>query len=192
MMSRSIKEQVEAYWAGQLAQHEVFRSMLRATEVELVERRPCDSTPDALFNVSYRDGGSKNLWCEMTGAWRSRKDALEVFEIAEGKRNPPTQSHGIMREPDKSTANTVTAAIMRKLEKDSHREWTSKYGLGHLHVYISSDYYPLFGEDTLSRIHEYMPTEDLEDQSIFQSVSLGYRDDVFCLWKNSQFLDQKS
>ena len=183
--SSSMKEQVRAYWAGLLAQHEVFRSMLRATDVELIERRPCDDTLDALFNVSYRDGGFKKLWCEITGAWRSREDAQEVFAVAEGKRNPPTQSHGIMREPDARTANTVTEAIMRKLEKDSYRELMSEYGLGHLHVYIASDHYPLFGEETLSCIREYMPVEHLENQSIFQSLSLGYRDEVFSLWINS-------
>jgi len=192
VMSISMKERVRAYWAGLLAQHEVFRSMLRATEVELVERRPCDDTPDALFNVSYRDGGFEKLWCEITGAWRSREGAQEVVKAAEEKRKLFTESHELMRKPDACTANSVRVAVMLKLEENSYRELISEYGPGHLHVYISSDHYPLFDQDTLSRILDWMPVDDLEDQSIFQSLSLGYRDEVYCLWKNSRLLDRTS
>ena len=191
-MSSSMKEQVRAYWAGLLAQHEVFRSMLRATDVELIERRPRDDTPDALFNVSYRDGGFEKLWCEITGAWRSRKEAQEVVKAAEEKREPSTEPHGLMPQLDTHTADTVLQSIMQKLEEDSYRELISAYGLGHLHVYVSSDHNPLFDEATLSRILACIPVDDLEDQSIFRSVSLGYRDDVYCLWKNSRLSDRIS
>ena len=190
VMSSSMKEQVRAYWAGLLAQHEVFRSMLQATDVELIERRPRDNTPDALFNVSYRDGGVEKLWCEITGAWRSREQAQGVIKAAEEKREPSTEPHELMRKPDVCTANSVHVAVMLKLEEDSYRELISEYGSGHLHVYISSDHYPLFDQDTLLRILDWMPVDDLEDQSIFQSLSLGYRDEVYCLWENSQLLDR--
>lgn len=192
VMSSSMKKQVRAYWAGLLAQHEVFRSMLRATDVELIERRLCDDTPDALFNVSYRDGGFEKLWCEITGAWRSREEAQEVVKAAEEKRERSTESHGLMRKPDLCTANSVLVAIMLKLEKDSCRELMSEYGLGHLHVYIASDHYPLFSNRTLSCILDWIPVEDLKEQSIFRSLSLGYRDEVYCLWENSRLLDPTS
>lgn len=190
VMSRSMKEWVEAYWAGRLAQHEVFCSMLRATDVELIEPRQCDDTPDALFNVSYRDGGFKKLWCQITGAWNSREEAQEFFQFTEGQRHPPAQPDGIMLDTDARTANSVRAAIMRTLKKDSYRELISEYGPRHLHVHIANKYSPLFIESTRSRIFARIPTEDLKYQSIFRSLSMGCNEEVYCLWKNSQSLDR--
>lgn len=184
-MARETNKQVEAYWAGQLAQSEVYRNLLGATHVELVDRSLHGDPPDALFEVSYSDGESKKLWCEMSGAWRSAAGAKEVFQVVEGKRPPPNGSRGVMRDPDARTADSVINAILKKLEKDSYRGLITDHGPGHLHILVSSAHYPLFDETTLSRIPDCLPVEDLEEQAVFGSITLGWHGQVFRLWSES-------
>ena len=181
-MSRKTNEMVENYWAGQLAQSEVFRNMLEATNVELIDRSQHRDPPDALFEVSYRDGESKKLWCEISGAWRSPRGAQEVFEVVEGKRPVPSGPHRVMVEPDARTANSVIQAIRKKLGKNTYCELISAHGPGHLHIFLSSDHYPLFGKPTLRCISACLPVGQLEDQAMFRSISLGYRCQLYSLW----------
>lgn len=181
-MARETNQRVEDYWAGQLARSELLRNMLGATNVQLIDRSLHRDPPDALFEVSYRDGESKKLWCEISGAWRSRKGAREVFEVVEGKRPPPSGPHGVMAEPDARTADSVIRAILKKLGKDTYRELISDHGPGHLHIFLSSDHYPLFDRTTLSGISSRLPVEELEDRALFRSVSLGYHDQLYSLW----------
>lgn len=181
-MARETNERVENYWAGQLAQSELFRNMLGATNVELIDRSQHRDPPDALFEVSYRDGEPKKLWCEISGAWRSPRGAQEVFEVVEGKRPAPSGPHGVMVEPDARTADSVIQAILTKLGKDTYRELISDHGPGHLHIFLSSDHYPLFGKSTLRCISARLPVEQLQDRAMFRSISLGYHGQLYSLW----------
>ena len=87
-----------------------------------------------------------------------------------------------MVEPDARTADSVTQAILKKLGKDTYRELISDHGPGHLHIFLSSDHYPLFGKSTLKCISACLPAGELEDQAMFRSVSLGYRCQLYSLW----------
>ena len=185
-MARETNERVEVYWA---AQSERFREMLGAAHVKLIDRRLHGDPPDALFDVSYSDGESRKLWCEMSGAWNSPADAKEVFAVVEGKRPPPSGPRGVMVEPDARPAATVSRAILKKLEKDSYRRLRSAYGPGHLHIFLASDHFPLFDKAVLSRISACLPVAELEYQDSFQSISFGYRDHVYRLWTDSDSPD---
>ena len=107
----------------------------------------------------------------------------------EGNCLPPSGPRTGRVEPDASTAHSVVRAIKKKLGKDSYRPLISDLGSGYLHIFLSSDHFPLFDGTTLSRISARLREEDLEDQDTLQSISFGYRDHVYCLWPASDSPD---
>lgn len=185
----NVKEPLRAYWAGQLAQSQRFRYMLGATNVELIDRHQLDPSPDALFELSYSEGESKKLWCEISGTWSSEADEQEVYEVAAGKRRPPTGTGQVVHDSDARTADSVINAIMKERGGDSYRGLKSKLGSGHLHLLPSCAHHALFNQSTLSRISSCLPVEELEDQDMFRSISFGHHDQVYCLWTASDSLD---
>lgn len=188
-MASESNVQVAKYWAGQLAQSEPFRKMLGATDLEWIDRSLHGDPPVALFEVTCSNGASKKLWCEISGAWRSKAGKQETCEASEEKRIPPGETHKVVVGPADRIADSVVQAILEERGEDSYCELKRKYGPGHLHLFPSCDLHPLFNELALSRISARLREEDLQDQDMFQSISFGHDKQVYCLWPDSDSPD---
>lgn len=184
-MARESNVQVEEHWARQLAQSELFRKMLGATHVEWIDRSLHGDPPVALFEVSDSNGASKTLWCEISGAWRSKAGKQETCEASEAKCLPPGQTHRVVVGPNDRIADSVIQAILEERGEDPYCKLKRKYGPGHLHLFPSCDLHPLFNESALSRISARLREEDLQDQDIFRSISFGHDEQVYLLWPES-------
>ena len=189
-MSMATNREVEFYWANQLAQAGVLVEILQATKIKLIDRDSHDDPPDALFEVYYNNSDSHKLWCEIVGAWISEEYARMTFQIAEGRREPPEplERNGLIQEPDLQIAWDVRRKVEKKLQKQSYEKLVSKYGLGHLHLFVSRDGYRLFDGTTVTRILDELPIQRLECQATFRSVSLGWNDRVLRLWDDKHGL----
>ena len=181
-MARQMNQLNEEHCARQLEHSGILVCVWDGVELKRVDRSLHRDPPDALFKGVGLNGEPVLVWVEIVGAWRSKEGAKEVFSVAEGKVAPSTGRHGLIVEPDKQTACSVVDAIRKKVGKSSYENLVTKFGLGHLHVFVAQDHYPLFDEYTICEIRGLLPLAILESQSTFRSISVGCGCEVSLLW----------
>lgn len=184
-MSRQTNKEVENYWATRLLETRFLAELVRAAQLERIDPEQHGDPPDAMYEGLDAHGARLQLWVEIRAAWRSEEEAQETFEVAERLRPAPTGPHGLLVGPDESTAKSVAEAVLSKLQKGSYSHLARNFGPGHLHVFVSSDHYPIFDAGTLAEIRRYVPTIPLDGQSVFRSVSVGWHGETYLLWNRS-------
>ena len=157
------------------------------SELSLVDRNEHCDPPDAFYKGLDIHGKQIYTWVEITGAWRSQCGAKRVHDVAEGRSPAPDSRHGLMVDPDTSTARSVARAISKKIGHPPYRRLASEYGTGHLHVFVASDHYPIFDERTVAEIRNYLPIEDLDEQEVIRSVSVGFRHTIHLIWSEEDW-----
>lgn len=178
-MSRQMNRRVEDYWATRLLETGFLAELYRARRLERIDHAPDKGPPDAKYEGLDARGAQLQIWVEIAGAWRSQEGAKETFEVAEGRRPARTGRHGLLAGPDEATAKSVARAVCSKLQKESYLDLADKYGPGHLHIFVSSDHYPLFDTGTLAEIRRYVAMALLDGQSLFRSVSVGWNGQTY-------------
>ncbi|MYG03511.1 MAG: hypothetical protein F4173_14920 [Acidobacteriia bacterium] len=153
--------------------------------LERIDRAQHGDPPDAMYEGLDARGALLQIWVEITGAWRSPEGAKETLEVAERRKPARTGPHGLLAGPDETTAESVAHAVCLKLQKKSYHDLAHNYGPGHLHVFVSSDHYPLFDAGTLVEIRLYLLMAHLEGQSVFRSVSVGWNGQTYLVWNRS-------
>ncbi len=184
-MSRQTNQRVEDYWATRLLETGFLAELFHATRLERIDRKKHCDPPDAMYQGVDAHGAPLLLWVEISGAWRSPEGAKETFEVAEGKKPAPTGPHGLLVGPDENTAKSVAQAVRSKLQNESYLDLADNCGPGHLHIFVSSDHYPLFDVGTLAEIRRYVAMAPLDSQSVFRSVSVGWNGQVYLVWNRS-------
>ena len=184
-MSRQTNKEVENYWAARLLETGFLAELFRATQLECIDPEQHGDPPDAMYEGLDAHGDRLQLWVEISGAWRSPAGAKETFEVAEGRKPAPTGPRGLLAGPDEATAKSVARAVCSKLQKDSYLDLADNCGPGHLHVFVSSDHYPLFEVGTLAEIRRHLAMIPLNSQSVFRSVSVGWHGQTYLVWNKS-------
>lgn len=184
-MSRRMNRIVEDYWATRILETGFLAELFRARRLERIDPAQHCDPPDAMYEGLDSRGAQLKIWVEIAGAWRSQEGAKETFEVAEGKKAAETGHHGLLAEPDEATAKSVARAVCSKLQKESYRDLADKYGPGHLHIFVSSNHYPLFDASTLAEIRRYVAMAPLDGQSLFRSVSVGWEGQTYLVWNRS-------
>ena len=184
-MSRQKNKEVENYWAARLLETGFLAELVRATQLERIDPEQHGDPPDAMYEGLDANGTRLQLWVEIRAAWRSEMEAKETFEVAEGREPAPVRPHGLLAEPDATTAKSVAEAVRSKLQRGSYCDLAHGFGPGHLHVFVSSDHYPLFDAGTLAEIRRYVAMTPLDGQSVFRSVSVGWHGQSYLVWNRS-------
>ena len=168
-MSENLKNKHEAFWGELFA--DILKRYLDVNEVNVL---PIDADPpDCLYEISYKEGEKARTWVEITGVYPSKNAARVAFEAARGK--PPEEVGGFMVKPDRSIADLARCAILKKVRKATYTEPLEKYGLGHLLLVVPYQAYGLVNNDTVEAIQSRMPVERMNEQCLFRSVWVAYK-----------------
>ena len=164
-------------------QEALFRDTLKeryhADEITLIETD--SDPPDAVYEISYKDGKKDRTWIEITGVYPSDDEAKKAFEFAKkGIQFEATKLY-----PDSRIASRARERILKKIKKKTYANLYREYGPGHLLLFLPYQAIPLVNSGTVAEIISHIPLEDLNQQRQFCCVWAMHRqpdyDDGVCV-----------
>jgi len=187
---KPIKERIEEFWGKLFA--DILKGHLGADEVTTLE---VDSDPpDALYNIVYNSSKKDRTWVEITNVYPSKDTAKHAFQGARAGLSERPETHkaidsaakqalggpcktagGALKNPDGQIAQIARGAVLDKIRKTTYEGLRRKYGAGHLLLVIPQQTYPLVSSVTAEYIKSCIPLQNLDRQSSFCSVWVGYK-----------------
>ncbi len=163
----SMKKRLEAYWGGLLGN--TLKEQFDADDITLIE---ADSDPpDALYEMSYKDGKRNRTWIEITGVYPSEDEAKKAFEFAKKR----IQYEATKLYPDSRIASVARERILKKIKKKTYANLYKEHGPGHLLLFLPYQAIPLVNSGTVTKVKTHIPLEDLNQQRHFCCVWAMHR-----------------
>lgn len=190
MGDKPIKKRLEKFWGELFA--DILKDHLGADDVTTLE---VDSDPpDALFDISCKSGKKDRTWAEIRNVYPSKDTAKHAFQGARAGLSDRPETHqaidsaakqalggpskaagGALENPDGQIAQIARGAVLDKIGKTTYEGLRKNYGAGHLLLVVPYQTYPLVSSVTAEYIKSCIPLQNLDRQSTFCSVWVGYK-----------------